>query len=69
MISATLALLGCVGGDWMILGGVALSERRAERRDWVMAMFEDCDILAIDASESYVERETREVVRAQVAWV
>jgi hypothetical protein len=31
MINATLALLGCVGGDWMSLGGVARRERRAER--------------------------------------
>lgn len=32
-----------------------------------MAMFEGCDILAIDVSDlSYVEFETREVVRADV---
>lgn len=31
----------------MILGGVALSERRADRREEVMAMFEGCDIFAI----------------------
>jgi uncharacterized metal-binding protein len=42
MIKATLALLGCVGGDWMILGGVALSERRADRSDEVMAALDGC---------------------------
>lgn len=47
MINATLALLGCVGGDWIILGGVALSDRRAESRDCVMATLEGCDIFAI----------------------
>lgn len=38
MMSATLARLGCVGGDWMIRGGVERSERRAERSAWVVAL-------------------------------
>lgn len=45
MINATLALLGCVGGDWMIRGGVALRESRAERSDEVMAALDGCDMV------------------------
>lgn len=64
MINATLALLGCVGGDWIILGGVALRERRAESSDCVMASLEGCDILVIVSCwvSAVYQGETRQVV-------
>lgn len=42
MISATLALLGCVGGDWMMRGGVARRDRSADKSEEVMAALDGC---------------------------
>lgn len=42
MIKATLALLGCVGGDWMIRGGVARKDRSADKSEEVMAALDGC---------------------------
>lgn len=38
MINATLARLGCVGGDWMIRGGVERRESNAERSAGVVVL-------------------------------